>query len=97
MISTPTPQRQNVNYHSGSTNKFQRPNTHHRTSSSAESLIVSANPKTTQEKTENKQRGCKSCEKNHWSDECIEYMTLKKGRKNIRLLLQMFEAWTHGL
>ena len=46
--------------------------------------MVSAKPKTIQEKTENKQRGCRYCEKNHWSDECTEYMTLEERKRKIR-------------
>ena len=83
-VSTTTPQIQTVNYHSGSTSKFQRHNTHYKPSSSAESLIVSTKPKKTQEKTENKQRVCRYCEKNHWSDECTEYMTLEERKRKIR-------------
>ena len=51
-VNTNTPQKQTVNYHSGSTSKFQRHSTHYRPSSSAESLIASAKLKKTQEKTE---------------------------------------------
>ena len=46
--------------------------------------MVSAKSKTTQKKNENKQRGCRYCEKNHWSDECTEYMTLDERKRKIR-------------